>query len=91
MLSTTGVHADILAASGCFEVFQVSEYRGSRIRKDGTHQQVTIRILDRGATGEHPRFHVEAEADDGTRTTGFPAHSLEGALKKVRWDDLDHA
>jgi hypothetical protein len=89
VLATSGVQAHIKEASGCFDVFQVSEYRGSRIRKDGAHQVLTIRVFDSATESEHPRFHVEVEADDGARTTGHPAHSLEGALKKVAWEDLD--
>ena len=89
MFATTGVHEHIKEMSGCFEVLQVSEYRGYRIKKDGAHQQLTIRIFDRGSEGEHPRFHVEVESEDGIRTSGHPAHSLEGALKKVFWEDLD--
>jgi hypothetical protein len=89
MLAAIGVHEHIKAAAGCFEVFQVSEYRGYRIRKNGGHQQLTIRIFDCGSEDEHPRFHVEVEADDGIRTSGGGAHSLEGALEKVRWEHLD--
>ena len=89
MLATTGVLDHIKAASGCFEVMQVSEYRGYRIGKDGAHQQLAIRLFDRGSDVEHPRFHAEAEADGVVRTTGHPAHSLEGALRNVHWDALD--
>jgi hypothetical protein len=79
----------IKAWSGCFELALVTEYQGSRLKRDGSHQQVTIRVFDRGGEEEHPRFHIEAEADDGTRTTGTAAHSLEGALERVHWEELD--
>ena len=48
-----------------------------------------IKASDRGGEEEHPRFHVEAETEGGTRTTGTAAHSLEGALERVHWGELD--
>ncbi len=89
MLATTGVLDHIRTVSGCFAVEQVTEYRGHRIRKDGAHQEFTIRIYDLGVEEEHPRFHAEVEAEDGVHCTGTPAHTLEGALKKVPWSELD--
>ena len=79
----------VKASSRCFELALVTEYRGFRVKRDGSHQRMTIRVFDRGGEEEHPRFHVEAEADDGTRTTGTAAHSLEGPLERVHWQELD--
>ena len=72
------------------EVYQRTEFRCSRTRKDGSVQDVTVTILDAGLNSPADlRYQVHAEADDGAKATGNPGNSIETVLSTVHWGDLD--
>ncbi|MGC2237120.1 MAG: hypothetical protein WA584_13220 [Pyrinomonadaceae bacterium] len=74
--------------SKCFELYEVTTYKGYRTGKDGNVQDVNIEIFDAGEGKSH-RYHVEATTNDGKMATGNPQDSLNDAITLVHWQDLD--
>jgi hypothetical protein len=66
-----------------------STYVGYHRKPDGTTTKVTVTVYDAGPARSGYRYHVDAIADDGARTMGNPAASIEAALGLVHWGDLD--
>ncbi len=75
---------------GCFEVYHKTSFTANRKAKDGTTQQLDIDIFDAGSTvNQDIRYYCEARTKDGKTATSNPVQSIQEALNKLRWYDLD--
>ena len=72
------------------EVYQKTSFECSRLTSTGTHQTVTVEILDAGSqVNPELRYQCVVTRQDGRQTTGNTASSIEDALSIVHWTELD--
>ena len=71
-----------------FEVYHQTYFECYRNAKNGSVQEVLVKILDSGQS-EGQRYHCIATSKDGKTATGNPAESIELAISWVHWHDLD--
>jgi len=71
------------------EVYHVTTFELFRTRPDGLHQEVVVKVMDRGPKDAALRYHVAAEANDGRTATGNSGPDLDEVLTFVHWFDLD--
>ncbi len=82
------LRAAVQDASGAFELYSVTTFKGYRKRKDGAIKEITVEVLDGGPT-DQLRYHVVATDEDGRGASGNPANTLDVVLATVHWGDLD--
>lgn len=80
--------AAVQGASGAFELYSVTTYKGYRKRKDGAIREIKVEVLDGGPT-DPLRYHVVATDEDGLSASGNPGNELGAVLATVHWWDLD--
>ena len=80
---------DQLKEHGFFDPYHVTTFRAFRPEKGGGGQrEVVIEIADDGPASPH-RYRVVAFDEYGRKAAGGPADSVDGALARTRWSDLD--
>ena len=75
-------------ASGCFELYHATTFKGYGNDEKGNVREVTITILDEGAPTP-TRYHVYAQDEKGRAATGNSNGSLDAAIAITHWGDLN--
>jgi hypothetical protein len=80
----------LLQERGMNAAFYDSHFTCTRIAEDGTPQELTLTVRDAGPD-EKPerRYRCFAEALGEVRTSEAYGGSIEEAISKVRWPELD--
>ena len=80
-------------AAGLFEAYHVTTIKGFRRDNQGTERPITVEIWDAGAAPEpsrrDARYFVQAHDDRGRSAGGNSAATVEAAIAKVHWGNLD--
>ena len=83
----------ILKQNGVFEAHRiVAEYKGYRERKDGTTQEVWIRVYDAGPSNRRAQFHWEVRVPGAFEPEPINANagsSIYEAGQMPHWNMLD--
>ena len=91
MVDTNTIIAALEQATDLRETAQVTTFRGFRTTEDGSIQEVTIDILDRGEHAGAERYTVSFRSDDGRRggSSDYLA-TVEDAIgvAMVHWEQL---
>jgi hypothetical protein len=82
------VFRELKESGGIFEAYHVATFRGSRKKPNGSTEEVEIEILDRGAA-QRDRYACSVMSESGKTATGNDAPTVEVAIAKVHWQDLD--
>ncbi|MEJ7872261.1 MAG: hypothetical protein WKF67_08365 [Rubrobacteraceae bacterium] len=76
--------------AGIFEVSEVHTFQCYRNRKDGSIQEVEVKIMDAGPDANAgTRYSVVATSEDGKAASGNSPESVQTALAILHWYDLD--
>ncbi len=77
-------HADI------FDAYEVRTFQCYRNKKDGSVQEVEVKIMDAGPDVDAGRrYRVVATAEDGQTASGNSAESIRTVLALLHWYELD--
>jgi hypothetical protein len=88
-MDTSKILETLKTIGAIYEAHLATSFTCFRRRPEGSTEEVTVNVLDRGLQDPATRYLCEVRSEHGKRIVGTPCESVEKAISVVQWDDLD--
>ncbi len=88
-MDTSKILEKLKTLGAIYEAHYATSFICFRRLPEGSTEEITIYILDRGLQDPATRYLCEVRSESGNRIVGTPCESIEKAISVVQWDDLD--
>jgi hypothetical protein len=88
-MDTSKILEKLKTLGAIYEAHYATSFICFRRRAEGSTEEITVYVLDRGPQDPATRYLCEVRPESDTRVVGTPCESIEKALSVVPWDDLD--
>jgi hypothetical protein len=88
-METSKILEKLKTLGAIYEAHYATSFICFRRRAEGSTEEITVNVLDRGSQDPATRYRCEVRSESGKRIVGTPCETVEKAIAAVLWDDLD--
>jgi hypothetical protein len=88
-MDTSKILEKLKTLGAIYEAHRATSFICFRRRPEGSTEEITVHVLDRGLQDPATRYLCEVRTENGQRIVGVPCESVEKAISVMQWDDLD--
>jgi hypothetical protein len=88
-MDTSKILEKLKTLGAIYEAHYATSFVCFRRRAEGSTEEITVHVLDRGPEDPATRYLCEVRSESGKRMVGTPCESIDKAISVVQWDDLD--